>query len=182
MLETLSHDITGTVETTTNSTDYQYHFFTPSTLKFVTMSICTSGMYQLYWFYKNWFVIKKSGKQCSPILRALFAPLFAYACFKYIKESMRKNKIDMNFPIGILTISYFILVASSKLPTIYGLITFLNFLPIVIANRVAIATNKAQSPNFNSDNRFTGWNWLAIIAGGLFFIAEIAGTLKFASV
>jgi len=33
-------------------------FFTTSTLKFVVMSICTFGLYELYWFYKNWVQVK----------------------------------------------------------------------------------------------------------------------------
>lgn len=34
------------------------YFFTASTLKLVLMSVCTLGLYELYWFYKNWVLIK----------------------------------------------------------------------------------------------------------------------------
>ncbi len=35
------------------------YFFTTSTLKLTLMSICTFGIYELYWFYKNWVLIKE---------------------------------------------------------------------------------------------------------------------------
>jgi len=42
------------VEGGSTATAQRPYFFTPSTLKFVLMSVCTFGIYELYWFYKNW--------------------------------------------------------------------------------------------------------------------------------
>ena len=34
-------------------------FFTTSPLKLIVMSICTMGIYDLYWFYKNWKLVRE---------------------------------------------------------------------------------------------------------------------------
>src|ERR1700733_3198548 len=147
-----------------NTSDIRYSFFTPSTVKFVVMSICTLGAYEIYWFYKNWSVIKNIGKECSPLLRALFAPLSAYHCFWHIRQSKIKNKVELKFPILFLSIAYFVLTIALWLPDPFGFISFLTFVPIIFANRVALAVNQAQKfQDFIINNKFSKWNWLAII-------------------
>ena len=48
-------------------------FFTASVLKLIVMSVCTMGIYQLYWFYKNWKLIKdRTGQKIRPFWRAFF--------------------------------------------------------------------------------------------------------------
>jgi hypothetical protein len=41
------------------STEPPPELFTASTFKLVLMSLCTFGLYEVYWFYKNWVCIKK---------------------------------------------------------------------------------------------------------------------------
>ncbi|MBA2650727.1 MAG: hypothetical protein H0U73_00445 [Tatlockia sp.] len=176
MLQENSAIINSAIET--NDHD-QSPLFTPSTSKLVIMSICTLGLYDIYWFYKNWRVLKKAGKKCNPFLRALFAPLFAYFCFKEIRNLQFKNGIRQKFPIFFLAITYFILHVMVKLPDPYWLLTFLGFLPIASANQIALQINQAQFPGFVSNHKISKWNWVAIIIGGTIFLLCIFGTLYF---
>lgn len=144
----------------------EFFFFTPSTTKLIVMSICTLGLYELYWFYKNWVILKSVGTNCIPILRVIFAPLFAYSCFWYINQSKINKKIDLKFPIISLAVFYFILCVSANFPDPYSLISYFTFVPVAIANRIALAVNNAQLPGFASNSKFSKWNWLAIIIGG----------------
>jgi hypothetical protein len=178
MLEISTNNVNKIVDSEPDGIDYKFSFFTPSTTKLVVMSIFTLGLYELYWFYKNWLVINNAGKKCNPLLRAFFAPLFAYACFWHIRESKIKNKVDVKFPIIFLSIVYFILQATWNLPAQYGLISFLSFLPIAIANRTALTINQAQFPGFISDNKFSKWNYLAIIFGGIMVVFVILGSFS----
>ncbi len=57
---------TSSVETDTVKNSEVY-FFTTSTLKLMLMSICTFGIYELYWFYKNWVLISQPLKTTQQI-------------------------------------------------------------------------------------------------------------------
>jgi hypothetical protein len=57
------------------------YFFDVSILKLVVMSTVTFNLYQIYWFYKNWRLAKERGENVIPLLRTLFAVLFAYSLF-----------------------------------------------------------------------------------------------------
>ena len=35
------------------------HFFPVSGLKLVVMSTVTFGLYEIYWFYQNWWLVKQ---------------------------------------------------------------------------------------------------------------------------
>ena len=124
------------------STTVAPFFFTTSTLKFTLMSICTFGIYELYWFYKNWALIKeRTGQKIMPFWRALFSPLWAYSCFKHIKTSAGENNIQESLSIGSLAVVYFILLASLRLPEPLWLISFFSFAPIIQANTLAVKLN-----------------------------------------
>lgn len=159
-----------------NEVDTGY-FFTVSTLKFTVMSFCTLGLYELYWFYKNWVHIKKqTGKSMMPFWRAFFAPLWAYSCFKYIKDSAAKNGVEESLSIVLLTIVYFIVQALWRLPDPYWLLSFFSFLFVLPANTVALSINKQLNPEFVNNSRFSAWNWVGVIFGGLLFLLSIIGT------
>jgi len=63
-------------------------YFPVSKLKLILMSLCTLGLYELYWFYKNWKLIKtRTGQNQSPFWRAFFSIIFCYQLFKHIQVS-----------------------------------------------------------------------------------------------
>ncbi len=182
MSKVLSTHINEVVDNIPAASDPKHSFFTPSTTKMVVMSICTLTLYEIFWFYKNWVIIKNQGKKCNPLLRAFFSSLFAYSCFRHIRQAKVKNKVEIKFPILFFFIVYFVLGIASKLPGQYGVISMLCFVPIALANRVALAVNRAQQfPDFIINNKFSKWNWLAIIFGGIAWILIICGLLQFST-
>jgi hypothetical protein len=101
------------------------YFFTAAPLKLAVMSVVTGGIYELYWFYKNWVLIKqRTGQDMMPFWRAFFAPLWAYSFFKQVSNSARVNNVPESMPIGLLAIAYFAIHATVRLPDPYWLITF----------------------------------------------------------
>jgi hypothetical protein len=62
--------------------------FPVSLMKLTVMSIVTLGLYELYWFYKNWTLIKERGKlEIAPFWRAFFAYFFCYQCFSPLQAN-----------------------------------------------------------------------------------------------
>jgi TPR repeat protein len=155
------------------------YFFTTSSLKLALMSVCTFGIYELYWFYKNWALIKgRTGERIMPFWRAFFAPLWAYSCFKTIKASAGENHIQESLSIGLLAFSYFILQAFWLLSGPFGLIGFFSFTLLIPANSVAIKINNELCMEFSNNDKFTGWNWVGLIFGGLLFTLTLLGTFS----
>lgn len=153
------------------------YFFTPSTLKFVLMSVCTFGIYELYWFYKNWILIKeRTNQEMMPFWRAVFAPLWAYSCFKHIKLAAEERGNSAPPSIGLLAIVYFVLQAMWRLPDPYWLIFILSFAPIIPINTVALAINQNIGDKNYENSTFSTWNWVGLIGGGLFVVLAIIGT------
>jgi len=55
-------------------------FYCVSTMKFSILSLATFGLYELFWFYKNWAIVRaRSDRDISPFGRALFSPFFCYS-------------------------------------------------------------------------------------------------------
>jgi hypothetical protein len=167
---------TSSVETDVPSTT-EVVFFTTSTFKLAVMSICTLGLYELYWFYKNWdFIEERTGQDISPLWRAFFAPLWAYSCFKHIKISAKENNVSGPIPIGLLAIVYLILQALWKLPDPYWLVSFMSFTVLIPFNSVALNINRHLISDFKNNETFSGWNWVAVVLGGLFFVLGLIVT------
>lgn len=62
-------------------------FFPVSVRKLVLMSIFTLGLYELYWLFKNWQLIKeREHSGIIPVLRAIFGVFFCYGLFRRIRE------------------------------------------------------------------------------------------------
>ena len=153
-------------------------FFTASTFKLAVMSICTLGLYELYWFYKNWdFIEERTGQDISPFWRAFFAPLWAYSCFKHIKISANENNVPGPLSIGLLAIVYLILQALWKLPDPYWPVTFMSFAVLIPVNSVALNINRHLISDFKNNETFSGWNWVVVVLGGLFFVLGLIVTL-----
>jgi hypothetical protein len=146
------------------------YYFTSSTLKLALMSICTGGLYELYWFYKNWVLIKKRTEQnIMPFWRAFFAPFWAYSCFKHIKTSADENNIEESLSIGILAFLYFVLQTLWRLPDPYWLVSFFSFTFLIPVNSAALKVNKRLLADFTNNEKFTGWNWAGLVFCGLLF-------------
>jgi hypothetical protein len=153
-------------------------FFTASTLKLVLMSVLTLGLYELYWFYRNWVLIKaRTGQDLMPFWRAFFAPIWSYYCFKHIETTAAENNAPAPPSAGLLACGYFILQALWRLPDPYWLISALSFVPIAMANTTAIAINRKLAKDAPENDKFSGWNWACMVAGGLVLVLAVVGML-----
>lgn len=67
-------------------------FFTVSPTKLMTMLWATSGLYGLYWLYKNWALYKQfSGRSIWPIPRTLLGLIFLPSLFCKLDRTLREQ-------------------------------------------------------------------------------------------
>ena len=179
--------ITGTKKATeekihpnTSETDdnkaQPFYFFTASPSKLVLMSIFTANLYFIFWFYKNFRRIKETtGKNIWPFWRAFFYIFMAYSCFKHIQDVGDKNNTKSNINPGMLATFFLILGFCANLPEPYFIITFFSVFVLFPVNNVAIEINERLIPDFKNNEKFSGWNWVALIIGGIFWFFAIIG-------
>ena len=85
-------------------------YFGISLTRLILLAILTSGLYQLYWFYRNWQAIKKAEQRnIWPFWRAFFWIFFLYSLFKKIYVSAKHHEYPKAFPYPYLAVGYFVL-------------------------------------------------------------------------
>lgn len=152
-------------------------YFAVSPLKLVLMSICTMGLYELYWFYKNWVLIKERERTgIMPFWRAVFAYFFCYSLFKSVQASAEAVSPHTSISPGPLAAGWIVVTLLWKLPDPFWLVTYLAVLVLLPVQKVVSGINESVAPDHNKNERFTSWNIVALVVGGLFFALIVLGT------
>ena len=153
-------------------------FFAVSIRKLVVLSFCTFGLYEIYWFFKNWQLIKaREGINISPAPRAIFAVFYCYQCFRRIRDFQARASDDSKLAAGRLAFGWIVTTLLHKLPGAYWMISLLAFMFIIPVQMYANEINATNSPGYIRNNRLTGWNWVAVVIGGILIALNIIGML-----
>lgn len=149
-------------------------YFPVSSLKLIVMSVCTFGIYEVYWYYKNWSLIKEREKlNIAPFWRAFFAYFFCYALFKSIQATADSQKIKKSIAPGPLATGWIVITLLWKLPDPYWLITFFAVFFLLPVQMVVNEINLNANPKYDPNNKFTGWNIAGAVIGGLLFVLAV---------
>jgi hypothetical protein len=151
-------------------------FFAVSTTKLLVLSFCTLGLYQYFWFYKNWRIVRdRSGESISPFWRTFFAVFFCYQLF----DRVRKHDPDSpaaDLSAGALAAAWIIPTILWRLPDPYWLIVFAAIFALLPVQAAMNAVNRKAVPDHDPNTRFSIWNWVAVALGGPFFLLAVYGT------
>lgn len=145
-------------------------FFDVSPMKLFVMSTVTFGLYQVYWHYKNWKLVKERTGDVIPILRAIFGVLFAYSLFAEIRDTAREVGREAALSAGPLAILYFLLQLTWRLPDPLWLLVFLTVLPLVVAQREVVRIHGGMELDPTINDRVSWLNIIAIVFGGLLLL------------
>lgn len=160
---------------TVNNSPFPYVISIP---KLIVLSIATFGIYDIYWFYKQWksFKIERDLK-VTPWARALFAGIMSYSLFKEVSKAVRSvDKTRNGLEAGGLAIAYFILVSLWKLPEPYWWLSMLSVLPLIpVQNAINLYWQKKHNSKIVSSN-FGAWNYIWSIIGGIIILLALYGS------
>ena len=144
----------------------QAPYFAVSLLKLTVMSLCTFGIYDLYWFYKNWNLIKqRESSDIMPFWRAIFAYFWCYQCFSRIGRDGETLGIHQSAPAGPLAAGWIIATFLVNLPDPYSLISLAAFVFLLPVQAVANQINAAAAPHHATNGNFTPLNLVGIVLG-----------------
>ena len=152
-------------------------FYCVSAAKFCILSLLTFGLYDIFWFYKNWSRYKAhSGDKLSPFWRAVFSPLFCYSLANKVNSLSKENRIQQRLEPATLAGLYLVLMMLSRLPDPYWLISLFSFLPLLSIVKQIRRIHESIRPGYDSTQ---GWGlgaFAVVFLGGIFFALALLGT------
>ena len=78
-------------------------YFPVSLTKFIVMHFCTVGLYQVYWFYEHWRLIReREQSDASLFWRTSFMFIYCYALFEKVRSSAVSLKISHSISVQAL--------------------------------------------------------------------------------
>ena len=151
-------------------------FFPVTPFKLGVMSVCTLGLYQVYWFYMNWRLVRMRDRSTLwPVPRALFGVFFCYALFARIGRDGAARSIAGAPAMGWLAALWIVLTIAWRLPDPAWLVAMFSFVALLPVQAYANRVNAAAAPRHEPNRGFTALNWVAIVAGGSLWLLAIVG-------
>lgn len=152
-------------------------FFPVSITKLVVMMVCTMSLYSVYWFYKNWDLVRdRERSDISPVARTLFSIFYCYPCFARIRDAAKERGISPALPAGPLAAVLILLAIAAQLPDPYWLIAYFSFAVFIPVQVVANKVNAIAAPGHDRNRRFSGANIAFATVFGILFLLALIGT------
>ena len=146
-------------------------YFSVSTTKFIVMSLLTAGLYEIYWFYKNWKYIKiRTRAKIRPFWRTVFSIFYCYPLFKHIQESGNSHGSRSDINPGGLAAGYIVLTMLHRLPDPFWLVSLLAFVPLIPVQGAINSINATVAPKADRNGKFSVANIVAMLLGSLLLV------------
>lgn len=156
--------------------DGQPAFFPVSPLKLALMSVCTGGLYEIYWGYKNWKCANHLfRKDYSAGIRGFFLPITSFALFKHINEYSTAKGVPLPGGANGMAALFLILSIMWRMPDPYWIISWFAVVPLLVVQRVVNEVNEKVAPDADRNSRFSAWNIVAVLFGGAFLVLALIG-------
>lgn len=153
-------------------------FFPVTFFKFVTMSIVTLGLYDIYWCYHQWVRVRDRGERdISPFWRAFIAPLWGFSLFPKVSEYARACQEPVSWSPGLLATAFLVLSITWRLPDPWWLVSLLAFVPLMPVVATIEEINRRSGSTEDVNGSFSGENFVGGIIGSLVLLLAIIGTL-----
>jgi hypothetical protein len=173
----MSADVAAGVEVAAAVT---FPLFPVATHKFIVLTICSFGIYELYWCYENWKRISDASREAiSPFWRAVWAPLWGFSLFGRVRDLAVSESVVIRWNPTVLATSYLLLHGLAwRLPDTLWWMGMVAFVPILPVQRTVQRINHQRLNVVTEDpnNRYSGKNVALICVGGLLIVTALAGT------
>jgi hypothetical protein len=151
-------------------------YFPVSRLKLMLMSFATLGLYEVYWFYKNWKAMQATGEKLNAPVRAVFYPVTAYWFFRHLRSRAEAAGVGAGFHAGGLAVALFVISAVTwQLPDPWWLTGYASFLVLLPVRGAIERINRKVAPDADRNARFSGWNIFGLVLGALMLTLIILG-------
>ena len=141
-------------------------YFPVARHKLIVMSTTTLLLYQIYWFYRNFQLLRaRTGGGSSPFWRAIAAPLTAHTLFTHVRTDARSRFIDVRWSSGGLALIYLALTLLCFFEYPWWTLTLASVLVLVPVNATMEAVNRKDAPGAPRNDRYSALNLVCIAVG-----------------
>jgi hypothetical protein len=179
----------GILESYGIADDTKLQFFVRRPGALFAASLVTVGIYDIYWFYKNWVAVRDAGsKKISPFWRTVFTVFYVYPLFRLMNLQAKRYGYDGQ-SAGLLALGYVLVPYISAIgdstqqtntvtPLMYGaqlLGTLVSIFFLVTAQQAAIFANAKGhgEPTYEKFSRFE----VGIVVVGVLLVLASGGSL-----
>ena len=172
----------------------QPRYYVVSPTKFMLLSVLTLTLYFVYWFYRNWKLIKDADKEDTwPPARGFFYIFFTHSLFSDVQSYLEGHQRNYDWSPMVLATVFVVLtvalnVADRVLP-IESMPVFAMSLPFVGTFIVSLLLLQAQKAiNVAADDvggtgnaKLTAVNWVWMLLGGAIWLLALIGIFAVAT-
>jgi hypothetical protein len=163
------------------------NLFAISLPRLIILSFISLGLYEVYWFSRNWKALSKTNSEIKhTVWRSLFSIFYCYSLFKIIFGVARKQGLNPKINPGLLAISYIILsylgvglARNHNLSTpiqIAIAIAPLSVIPLIPVQQVIRSINNHETIKSEFKPRFG--EVAIILIGFILFMFVVVSTLR----
>jgi len=180
-------------DVTAPTTD-QARYYVVSPMKFMLLSVLTLTLYFVYWFYRNWKLIKDADNEDTwPPARGFFYIFFTHSLFSDVQSSLEGQQRSFGWsPMALATLFVILTVAlnvADRVLPIESMPVFAMAMPFVGTIVVSVLLLQAQKAiNFAVDDvggtanaKFTAVNWVWMLLGGAIWLLALIGIFAVAT-
>ena len=160
--------------------EQQYHgplpFYSVREEKLAILSLATFGLYQVYWFYKNWALAKAQYRpKIHPLWRAIFSPLYCFSLAASVECAARAARVRKRGSPVLLALSYLGICNLGFLEGPLGLLCLFSFIPLIPIQRQIQRVHEALRPDLDSTVGWSMASYAALVMGFVpFTVAAVA--------
>lgn len=163
-------------------------YFAISPKRLALFSILTLGIYEIFWFYKNWEAIKKAENlKISPLGRAIFAVFYCNSLFKKVLESAKSHNYKNSYSPSWLATAYILLLvvgngssrvesADVGLNLVWLVIAISSFIPLLAVQKAINFNNEKIKGSSDLKSWFSGGEVVLVIIGCAWFLLVLWGS------
>ncbi|SEK55801.1 hypothetical protein SAMN05216359_102195 [Roseateles sp. YR242] len=149
-------------------------WFSVSPFKLLVMCTVTFQFYSVYWFYKQWRLVRTREKSSIvPALRALFSVLFIWALFTRVRDA--QGGVGVTVHATALAAGWVVTSLLWKGVDAAWWLTFFSPLFLLPVQGAMNAMNDAATPGHPRNDGFGILNWIGIVLGGGFLALALIG-------
>jgi hypothetical protein len=168
------------MDTPPETDEHAYPLFQVPTDKFMALSICSFGVYTIFWTYQMWKrIADHEHEDISPFWRTFFAPIWNFWLFGDIRRLAAVEGIDAGWNPAALASLYILVTLMLRLPEPLSLLGFTSVLAYLPVQQTAADLNDrfAATVTEPRNDRYGAAGIATVVIGGLLLLLVIVGTL-----
>ncbi len=164
----------------------EYYVVSPT--KFYLLSVMTFDLYFVYWFYRNWRLIKARDRDTSwPPARGLFYIFFTHSLFTDVDEAIKTQNRQYQWnPMSIATLFVFLDITANILGrmawnnvgspmTDFAGVLLTLLLPAILLQGQRAINFACGDPEGKTNAGFSLANWIWLVVGCLWWLLTLFG-------